>query len=324
MRIPAVDTFLSYTAGVGGASVNTFVTPDLTPAGVPYTPSISTLVVHVGDVATTAFTDNGDGTITLDVDAAVGSTVKIWRSTPVLTSLVTFPVPTKYSPRDSNKAITQLLLCIQELWGGTKELNAEINERIDSEVDTLETALTTMYTTIMAYVNSAIASVFEISGVSGATWSSSVSAGDTYMDTPYLFTQGVLMVGGSLYNLSDPSHATLSVVGGHTRITFGSPIVSNSDTILIIFSSTTATTFDYSGLEASTFTASWSAGDDTLLVPFVFTKGLLILGGVTYDFATAGHGATLTDVGGVSTLITLAAAPIVDSECIVLMFTSAS
>lgn len=324
MRIPAVDTFLSYVAGVGGTSVNTFVTPDLTPAGVPYGTAISSLVVAIDDVVTTAFTDNGDGTITLDSDAAVGSTVKIWRVTPVLESLVTFPVPTKYSPRDSNKAITQLLLCIQELWGGTKELNAEINERIDSEVDTLEAALATAVTTVMTYVNNAIASVFEISGVSGATWSASVNAGDTYLDTPYLFNQGVLMVGGSLYNLSDPSHATLSVVGGHTRITFGSPIVADMSCILIIFSSTTATTFDYSGLEASTYTASWSAGDTTLLVPFVFTKGLLILGGVTYDFATAGHGATLTDVGGVSTLITLDVAPLVDSECIVLMFTSAS
>lgn len=229
MRIPAVDTFLSYTAGVGGASVNTFVTPDLTPAGVPYGTAISTLVVHVDDIEV-PFTDNGNGTLTLDADAAVGSTVKIWRSTPVLTSLVTFPVPTRLSPRDSNKAITQLLLCIQEVWGGLKELDA----RVDTEVATLETAAATLGATLMAYVNSAIASVFEFSGTAVATWSTSVTAGDLTLATPYSFTKGILMVGGSMYNLSDPAHVTLDNSGANTIIEFNESMVADMGAILIV------------------------------------------------------------------------------------------
>jgi hypothetical protein len=230
VRIPAVDTFLSYVAGVGGTSVNTFVTPDLTPSGVPYGTAISSLVVAIDDVVTTAYADNGDGTITLDSDAAVGSTVKIWRVTPVLESLVTFPVPTKYSPRDNNKAITQLLLCIQEVWGGLKELNG----KIDDEVTAIEAAAATLSATLMAYVNSAIASVFEFSGTAVATWSTSVTAGDESLATPYSFTKGILMVGGSMYNLGDPAHVTLDNSGANTIIEFNEPMVADMDAILIV------------------------------------------------------------------------------------------
>jgi hypothetical protein len=320
MRIPAVDSYLEYTAGVGGTSVNTFVHPDLTPAGMPYSPSLSELVVAVDDIVTTAYVNNGNGTITLNSDAAVGSTVKIWRVTPVLESLVTFPVPTKMDPKFNNKSITQLLLCIQEVWGGLKELDGGITTRLQTLSDSVNAAMEAL----RAYVNNAIASVFEISGVSGATWSSTVAAGDTYLDTPYVFNQGILMVGGSMYNLSNPDHATLSIVGNHTRITFTNPILADHEVILMVFSSTEATTFDYSGLNASTYSASWSAEDTTLLVPFVFTRGILILGGVTYDFSSPGHGITLTDIGGVSTLITLDTAPLTDHEAIVIMFSEPS
>ena len=320
MRIPAVDTYLEYTAGVDGASLDTFVTPDLTPNGVAYSGQLSELVVAVNDVETTNYTDNGDGTITLDTAAAVGDTVEIWRETPVLESLVTFPVPTKYSPRDNNKAITQLLLCIQELWGGARELSSEVSSRIDEEVETLEAALTAMYATIVSYVNTAIAGAFTITGIAGATCTLSVSNGDTYLDTPYLFNNGILMVGGSMYNLSDSSQVTLSTVSGHTRITFADAIVGDHTAILVVLATAEGTEYSFDGLRATTYAGTWTAGDVGISVPFVFDKGLLILGGVTYDFGTPGHGVTLTDVGGVSTTITLASAPLTDHEYIVVMF----
>jgi hypothetical protein len=220
MRIPAVDSYLEYTAGVGGTSVNTFVHPDLTPAGMPYSPSLSELVVAVDDTVTTAYVNNGNGTITLNSNAAVGSTVKIWRVTPVLESLVTFPVPTKMDPKFNNKSITQLLLCIQEVWGGLKELNSKL-DGINSD--------------LQSYINSAIASVFEFSGLAAAVWSTTLSAGDTSLATPYSFTKGILIVGGSVYNLANPSHVTLDNTGANTVINFLSPIVADHEVILITF-----------------------------------------------------------------------------------------
>ena len=220
MRIPAVDSYLEYTAGVGGTSVNTFVHPDLTPAGMPYSPSLSELVVAVDDIVTTAYVNNGNGTITLSTNAAVGSTVKIWRVTPVLESLVTFPVPTKMDPKFNNKSITQLLLCIQEVWGGLKELNSKL-DGINSD--------------LQSYVNSAIASVFEFSGLAAAVWSTTLSAGDVALATPYSFTKGILIVGGSVYNLANTSHVTLDNTGANTVINFLSPLVVDNEAILIIF-----------------------------------------------------------------------------------------
>jgi hypothetical protein len=220
MRIPAVDSYLEYTAGVGGTSVNTFVHPDLTPAGMPYSPSLSELVVAVDDTVTTAYVNNGNGTITLNSNAAVGSTVKIWRVTPVLESLVTFPVPTKMDPKFNNKSITQLLLCIQEVWGGLKELNSKL-DGVNSD--------------LQSYVNSAIASVFEFSGLAAAVWSTTLSGGDTFLATPYSFTKGILIVGGSVYNLANPSHVTLDNTGANTVINFLSPIVADHEVILITF-----------------------------------------------------------------------------------------
>lgn len=229
MRIPAVDTYLEYTAGVDGASLDTFVTPDLTPSGVAYSGQLASLVVAVDDVVTTAYTDNGDGTITLDTPATVGDSVKIWRETPVLESLVTFPVPTKYSPRDNNKAITQLLMCIQELWGGLREMDS----KVESNVSTIEDTIAALEASLTAYVNSAVASVFEFTGAA-TVWSTSVSAGDESLATPYSFTKGLLMVGGSLYNLGDPTHVTLDNSGVSTTIEFNGPMVADMDAILII------------------------------------------------------------------------------------------
>ena len=313
-----VDTYLRYLATPGQTR---FVAPSRKLGGAPY-PLEADLIVHVDSVPTTipwAY-DANSSEIVLSNGLMAGALVEIWRRTEVDESLVEFPVAQKWLPKDNNKSMTQLLMCIQEVWGGLKELDGGITTRLQTLSDTVDAAMESL----RDYVNNAIASVFEISGVSGATWSSTVAAGDTYLDTPYVFNQGILMVGGSMYNLSNPDHATLSVVGNHTRITFTNPILTDHEVILMVFSSTEATTFDYSGLNASTYSASWSAGDTTLLVPFVFTRGILILGGVTYDFSSPGHGVTLTDVGGVSTLITLDTAPVVDHECIVVMFSEPS
>lgn len=213
MRIPAVDTFLSYTAGVSGAGVNDFVAPDLTPVGVSYTTGMSTLVVHLDDVLTTNYVLNSSNIVHFPSDLAVGTMVKLWRTTEILTSLVTLPTSTtKLTPAAINKGLSQSLLGIQEVWGGLKELKAELE----------------------SYTATAIASVFEFSGTSVATWSTSVSDGATSITTPYVFTKGILMVGGSMYNLSNPLHVTLSVVAGVTVITFVSAIVGDHEAILIV------------------------------------------------------------------------------------------
>lgn len=242
MRIPAVDTFLSYTAGVSGAGVNDFVAPDLTPSGVAYVTGMSTLVVHLDGVPSTNYTLNSSNIVHFPSDLVVGTTVKLWRTTEILTSLVVLPTSTtKLTPAAINKGLSQSLLGIQEVWGGLKELDTSIAGQLADTIETVDDSLAAQLASVtqalaglQSYVNAAIAGVFEFSGTAVATWSTNVSDGDTSVTTPYLFTKGILMVGGSMYNLSNPAHVTLSVVAGVTVITFVSAIVGDHEAILIV------------------------------------------------------------------------------------------
>ena len=304
MTIPV--TYLRYVVGEAGAGTNDFQAPGLTLSGAPYGGTLSTHKVLVNSVERTDYTLETGNIIRFPLALANGDVVEIFRNTDVASSMVTFPTPTGMNPVYFNKAITQLLLGIQELHGKMSQVSLSLDAKLND---------------MRTYVNSAIAGVFTISGIAGATVTLSVADGDTYLDTPYVFNHGILMLGGSMYNLSDPSHATLSVVNGFTRITFtNGAILGDHEAILIVLATAAGTEYDFAGLRATTYSSSWDAGDTTLLVPFVFDKGLLILGGLTYDFSEPSHGVTLTDVGGVSTLITLAVAPVANHEAIVVMF----
>jgi len=304
MTIPA--TYLRYVVGEAGAGTNDFQAPGLTLSGAPYSGTLSTHRVLVNSVERTDYTLETGNIIRFTTDLVAGDVVEIFRNTDVASSMVTFPTPTGMNPVYFNKAITQLLLGIQELHGKMSQVSLSLDAKLND---------------MRTYVNSAIAGVFTICGIAGATVTLSVADGDTYLDTPYVFNHGILMLGGSMYNLSDPSHATLSVVNGFTRITFtNGAILGDHVAILIVLATAAGTEYNFAGLRATTYSSSWGAGNTTLLVPFVFDKGLLIMGGLTYDFSEPSHGVTLTDVGGVSTLITLAVAPVADHEAIVVMF----
>ena len=315
MTIPA--TYLRYVVGEAGAGTNDFQAPGLTLSGAPYGGTLSTHRVLVNNAVRTDYTLETGNIVRFPTDLVAGDVVEIFRNTDVASSMVTFPTPTGMNPVYFNKAITQLLLGIQELHGKMSQVSLSLDAKVAELEEYIDDALNDMRT----YVNSAIAGVFTISGIAGATVTLSVADGDTYLDTPYVFNHGILMLGGSMYNLSDPSHATLSVVNGFTRITFtNGAILGDHVAILIVLATAAGTEYNFAGLRATTYSSSWGAGNTTLLVPFVFDKGLLILGGLTYDFSEPSHGVTLTDVGGVSTLITLAVAPVADHEAIVVMF----
>lgn len=206
-----VDTYLRYLATPGQTR---FVAPSRKLGGAPY-PLEADLIVHVDGVPTNIpwTYDANSSEIVFSNGLMSGALVEIWRRTEVDESLVTFSTATKWTPKDNNKSVTQLLMLIQELWGGLSELSIALTN----------------------HVNAAIASVFKFSGTVGAIWSTSVSAGDTSITTPYKFTTGILMVGGSMYNLSDPTHVTLDNSGDYTIINFSSAFVVSHEAILIIF-----------------------------------------------------------------------------------------
>jgi len=213
-----VDTYLRYVATPGQTR---FVAPSRKLEGAPY-PLEADLIVHVDGVPTNIpwTYDANSSEIVLSNGLMSGALVEIWRRTEVDNSLVEFPVAQKWLPKDNNKSMTQLLMCIQELWGGIKELNSKLNG-INED--------------LQSYVNSAIASVFEFSGLAAAVWSTTLSAGDTSLVTPYSFTKGILIVGGSVYNLANTFHVTLDNTGANTVINFLSPLVVDNEAILIIF-----------------------------------------------------------------------------------------
>lgn len=211
MNIPTnVNTYLRYVATGGQVS---FLAPGLTLSGAPYALEATHEIMVNGLPTTIPWSyDSTTGVITFTSGLASGDIVQIWRRTTIDESLVSFPVATQWTPKHNNKSITQLLMLIQELWGGIKEVK-----------DDLQT-----------YVNSAVASVFEFSGTAAATWSTSVEAGDTQVVTPYSFTKGLFMAGGTVYNLSDASDATLDNTGEFTIINFPSPFIVSMDALLVV------------------------------------------------------------------------------------------
>lgn len=219
MNIPTtIVTYLRHVATSGQVS---FLAPGLALSGAPYNLVASHEVQINGASTTNPYTYNsGTGVLTFTNGLTVGDIVEIWRRSEVDESLVEFPVATKWTPKANNKSVTQLLMLIQELWGGLKE--AEASQGALEE-------------TLKTYVNNAVASVFAFSGIAGATWSTTVDVGDDTLATPYKFTNGVLMVGGSMYNLSDPTHVTLDNSGEFTVISFPSAFVVSHEAILIIF-----------------------------------------------------------------------------------------
>jgi len=210
MTIPL--TYVRHVVTTAGQTV--FNVPSLVLPGAPFGGTIATLLVKVDGGTPPTYTHSTSlNQVTFLTGLPAGAVVEAWRTTPVNESLVSFPPATQWTPTHNNKSITQLLMCIQELHGAVEELRGNLSN----------------------YVNNAISSVFEFSGIAGATWSTTLDSGDTSLATPYSFTKGILMVGGSMYNLSDPSHVTLDNSGANTVINFLVPILGDHEAILIIF-----------------------------------------------------------------------------------------
>jgi len=143
------------------------------------------------------------------------------------------------------------------------------------------------------------------------TWSTTMTGTITQLSTPFRFDKGILIVGGVTYDLADPTQVTLLNVG-NTIIQFVTPITGDHDIVLLAFASGSA-----AGTIGTTWGTTLDAGEDEITTPYLFTKGILYVGGVVFNLSDAAH-ATLTEVGGV-TKITLGETFSGDQECILVI-----
>lgn len=115
----ALDALMVYTFEEGDSG-RAFVAPRLRPFSVVYdAEDLGSLVVMLnGEVLdASAYTYDSRGpSVVLHEDPPVGSEIILQRVTPV-EQKVSFPVPTRYSAKDNNKAFSQVHLILQELWG---------------------------------------------------------------------------------------------------------------------------------------------------------------------------------------------------------------
>lgn len=348
MNIPTtVDTYLRHVA-TGGQK--TFLAPGLSLSGAPYTLVGEHEVLINGAATTNPWTyDSGTGVITFTNGLTADDVVEIWRRTEVNESLVSFPVATSWTPKHNNKSITQLLMLIQELWGGLKEANVDLQVAIEETRDYIDAAVTSLTsyvnsavsnlqtwvtntvsaavadleaqllalssattaalsaldTSLKTYTNNAIAAVCGTGAISGSTiWSTTISAGVTEIQTPLAFDRGILIAGGVTYNLSNPAHATLSWVGNARKITLTSA-PGACEAILVVF--------ELSRTVSSVWSTTLAAGTTDVLTPYLFTKGFMIVGGVTYDVSNSSH---VTLIHGTTTTVRILSAFPGDQEVI--------
>lgn len=282
--IPTSASYYKYSAAGSAGGGESFVAPPLDPSPLPLPGVIlSNHVVEIDGVPLDSSLwsyDSGTGEITITSELDAGSSVEIYRETPVSDSLVDYPVVQRYAPRTHNKSLRQIFLCLQDLWGAIKSLFGYV----DSEVDILEESLDAEVVNLKAWVNAALASYFSSLGDINApvVWTTTVNAGDTIIETPYRFTQGLLFFGGSTYALNDATQVTLDHALGYTRIILEEAALFTGTATLVTLSADVEAQAVWSG--------SISSGESTITVPdtvgvSVDSTGILIVGGTTWDLA---------------------------------------
>ena len=144
------------------------------------------------------------------------------------------------------------------------------------------------------------------------TISGSIAAGDTSIELTdgVELTHGLMFIGGSTYDLSNASHATINNSGTNTIIEFDAVGSDSEYIILRIFENT----------QMNTISGSLTAGDTSIELTddVLLNGGLMFIGGKIYDLSNASH-ATL-DNTGTNTIIEFDAVGS-DSEYIILRFT---
>lgn len=80
------------------------------------------------------------------------------------------------------------------------------------------------------FYNAAIA----LGGISSIIHRSTVSRGDTNMTIPYLFTKGLIIVGGYVYDATDAAAITLTPSGANTIVTFAETIFGDHNVVVLI------------------------------------------------------------------------------------------
>lgn len=115
-----------YQVGSGGAGVNNYVAPDLTPSGAPIDYEVSELVVNKREAATETIREQvlgvdytiapSTGNVVFTTDNSTGDIIVISRATDADAALVVLVSPFEVDTKKLNKASTQWFLLIQELF----------------------------------------------------------------------------------------------------------------------------------------------------------------------------------------------------------------
>lgn len=211
---------------------------------------------------TVALIDEGEdgGTVTIAPAPASTKKIRIYRSTPY-DQEVAITSQGNFNPSVINAALDKHILALQEMrekvdraivvetmsTDTPEELVTEMREGIelaDQAISVANAALASAnaYTAaaiagLQAYVNSAIAGLISGGAVTATVWETTIDAGETDIVTPYKFTKGLLSVGGTLFNLADPTGGTtLDNTGANTIIELDDAAVADMGVMLIVFS----------------------------------------------------------------------------------------
>lgn len=209
---------------------------------------------------TVALVDGGEdgGTVTISPAPVSTKKIRIYRNTP-FDQEVALTNQANFSPSVINSSLDKHMLTLQELrekvdraivvetmsTDTPEELVTEMREGIelaDQAISIANAALASAkaYTDaaiagVRAYVNSAIAGVVSGGALAATVWETSLDAGDDSITTPYKFTKGLLSVGGTFFNLADPTGgATLDNTGAYTIINLDESVAADGTGVMLI------------------------------------------------------------------------------------------
>ena len=211
---------------------------------------------------TVALVDGGEdgGTVTISPAPVSTKKIRIYRNTP-FDQEVALTNQANFSPSVINSSLDKHMLTLQELrekvdraivvetmsTDTPEELVTEMREGIELADQAISVANAALASAIAyansvlnaakAYTNSAIAGLVSGGAVSATVWETAIAAGETDITTPYKFTKGLLSVGGTLFNLADPTGGTtLDNTGANTIIELDDAAVADMSVMLIVFS----------------------------------------------------------------------------------------